>query len=234
MPTDRPQPRPRGQEARSPEACASDIGWIIQHAADRRGMPKCRSLSGLAAHLLQAPAYCAQAHSIQADPREHEPNEVRLRFHQFETCHSAALDPTHVAISEGSPGQRTHGSGLRGMAPPAPARAPGFWPARIRRSRLEPGAKDHPPLCRRSGGSGKQPPRPRGETRRSRELDGRTGVRAGPEHGHRCGRYGRWQPHPAAAPAPDELELHRCSLHPHSCGPVRAGSPRQRYAHVVR
>jgi hypothetical protein len=91
-------------------------------------MPKCRSLSGLTAHLLQAPAYCAQAHSIQADPREHEPNEVRLRFHQFETCHSAALDPTHVAISEGSPGQRTHGSGLRGMAPAAPAALQDFGP----------------------------------------------------------------------------------------------------------
>jgi hypothetical protein len=91
-------------------------------------MPKCRSLSGLAAHLLQAPAYCAQAHSIQADPREHETNEVRLRFHQFETCHSAALGPTHVTISEGSPGQRTYGSGLCGMAAAAPAALQDFGP----------------------------------------------------------------------------------------------------------
>ena len=78
-------------------------------------------LPGLAAHLLQAPAYLAQAHSIQADPREDETNDVCLRLHHLETRHSAALSSAHVAIPEGSPRQRTDGAGMRGMPAAAPA-----------------------------------------------------------------------------------------------------------------
>jgi hypothetical protein len=103
MPTDRPQPWPRGQEARSPEGCASDIGRIIQHAADRGSMPIRRSLPGLTAHLLQAPAYCAQAHSIETDPCKDETNDVCLRFHHLEARHSTALNSAHIAIPVGSP-----------------------------------------------------------------------------------------------------------------------------------
>jgi hypothetical protein len=35
-------------------------------------------LPGTAAHLLQAPAYCAQAHSIQTNPRKDQTNDVLL------------------------------------------------------------------------------------------------------------------------------------------------------------
>jgi len=95
MPTDRSQPWPRWQEARPPEGCASDVGRIIQHAANRGGMPS-RPLPGLAAHLLQAPAYCAQAHSFQTDPRKDETNDGRFRFHHLKTRQSAALSSTHT------------------------------------------------------------------------------------------------------------------------------------------
>ena len=78
--------------------------------------------------LLQAPAYCAQAHSIQTDPREDETNDVRLRFHHLETRHSAALSSAHVAIPEGSSGQRTDGPGLCGMPAAAPAALQDFGP----------------------------------------------------------------------------------------------------------
>jgi len=135
MPTDRSQPRPRRQEACSSEGCASDIGRIVQHAADRGCMPICRALPGPTAHLLQTAAYCAQAQSIQTDPCKDASNDVRLRFHHLETRHSAALTPAHVAVRH-----------VGGRA----VRAPEFWLVHIRRSRLEPGARDHPPRCRRS------------------------------------------------------------------------------------
>ena len=219
MPTDRSQPRPRRQEACSSEGCASDIGRIVQHAADRGCMPICRALRGPTAHLLQTAAYCAQAQSIQTDPCKDASNDVRLRFHHLETRHSAALTPAHVAVRH-----------VGGRA----VRAPEFWLVHIRRSRLEPGARDHPPRCRRSDGSGKQSPRPRGETHRSAALDGRNGGRVGAERGHRCARYGRQQLHPAGAPAPGEIRSPHYSLHPRSCDPVRVESRRQRSAPVAQ
>src|SRR5258708_27605963 len=100
MSPDRPQARPRRQEARSPEGCAPHIGWIIQHAADRGSIPIYRAPSGLAAHLMQAPAYFAQTQSIQTYPCEDETNDVRLPFHHFEARHAAALCPAQIAIAE--------------------------------------------------------------------------------------------------------------------------------------
>ncbi len=91
-------------------------------------MPICRSLPGLAAHLLQAPAYFAQTHSIQTDPRKDETNDVRLRFHHLETRHSAALSSADIAIAEGSARQRTDGPGLCGMTAAAPAALQDFGP----------------------------------------------------------------------------------------------------------
>jgi hypothetical protein len=128
MPTDWPQPRPRGQEACSPEGCASDIGRIIQHAADRGGVPTRCTSSGLTSRLAQASADLAQAHSIQTDRREDEPNDVRLLFDHLETRHSAALSSAHVAIPEGSPSQRTDGPALCGMAAATPAALQDFGP----------------------------------------------------------------------------------------------------------
>jgi hypothetical protein len=72
-------------------------------------------------HLLQASAYCAQAHSLQTDPRKDQTNDGRFRFHHLETRYSAALSSTHVAIPVGSPRQRTDGSELCGMPAAAPA-----------------------------------------------------------------------------------------------------------------
>ena len=89
-------------------------------------MPICRPLPGPAAHLLQAPAYCAQAHSIETDPCKDAPNDVCLRFRRFETRHSAALTPAHVAIPEGGPCQCTNGPGLCGMSAATPAALQNF------------------------------------------------------------------------------------------------------------
>ncbi len=70
MSADRPQPRPRRQETGPPEGGASDIGRIVEHAADRGSIPMRRSFPGPTPHLPQSPAHLPQAHAIQADPCE--------------------------------------------------------------------------------------------------------------------------------------------------------------------
>src|SRR5580692_7684074 len=110
MSPDRPQARPRWQEACASEGCASDIGWIIQHAADCRSIPICRAPPGLTAHLMQAPAHFANAQSIQTDPGEDQTYNVRLIFHHFEARHAAALSSAHVTIAEGGPRQCADGA----------------------------------------------------------------------------------------------------------------------------
>ena len=69
---------------------------------------------------------------------------------------------------------------------------------------------------------------------RSGALDGRSGRRADPEHGHKCARLGRQQLHLVAPPAPGETGLQHCSLHPRSYDPAQAGSRQQRYALAAR
>src|ERR1700676_4727394 len=107
MSPDRPQARPRRQEACSSEGCAPHIGWIIQHAGDRGSIQICRTAPGLTAHLMQAPAHFAHTQSIQTYPCEDKTYDVRLIFHHFEARHAAALSSAHVAVAEGSARQRT-------------------------------------------------------------------------------------------------------------------------------
>lgn len=58
---------------------------------------------------------------IQADPGEDEPNYVRLRLHDLEARHTAALVPVHIAVAEWCPCQSADGPGARCVAAPAAA-----------------------------------------------------------------------------------------------------------------
>jgi hypothetical protein len=120
MSADRPQPRPWRQEAGPPEGGASDIGRIVEHAADRGSMPLRRSFPGPAPDLLQSPAHLPQTHAIQTDPRKDEANDVRFLLHHLEACH-AALAPGHIAVAERSARQSADRAGARRMAATAPA-----------------------------------------------------------------------------------------------------------------
>ena len=102
-PADRSHPRPRGQEACSSEGYASYIGRIIQHAADRRCMPKCRPLpclgssSAARAGILRAGDSPPIPRARPGDGRHHQLGNFQTalwgellrhqQFHHLETRH---------------------------------------------------------------------------------------------------------------------------------------------------
>ena len=63
---------------RAPKGGASHVGRIVQHAADRGGMPMDRAPTGLTAHLMQTSADVPQAQAIHADPPKDETDDVGL------------------------------------------------------------------------------------------------------------------------------------------------------------
>jgi len=121
MPSDRAQARLGRQEMRAPEHGSSDIGRILEHAADGGRIPARQTSAGAAAGFGQPTTDLMQADPFQADPGEDLPHDPGFVFDHLEPCHPTADGPGDVAIAEGSRAEGTHQARAGGMAAPAPA-----------------------------------------------------------------------------------------------------------------
>ena len=81
---------------------ATDIGWIVEHAVDRRRIPSSSALPRLATHSFQTAADFAHACSLQTDPGENQADDVSFLLDDFEALHPAAQVATDIAVSKGS------------------------------------------------------------------------------------------------------------------------------------
>ncbi len=126
MSSEGPQPRASRQVVSATEDRTTDIGWIVEHAADRRRMPSTCALPCPATHSVQATAYLAQAYSLQSDPSENQPDNAGLLFDDFEASQPAAVVAANITVSERSAGQRADRPATRSVSTPAPAALQNF------------------------------------------------------------------------------------------------------------
>ncbi|HUQ11044.1 MAG TPA: hypothetical protein VM146_12075 [Steroidobacteraceae bacterium] len=117
---DQVQPLSCRYNARPPEHGASNIGRIIEHAADRRDAPMSQTPRTSAAHALQTSAHLAHAKSIQTNPRKDATHDVGLFLDDLEAGQSATLIAADVAISERRARQRADRTRAGGMQATTP------------------------------------------------------------------------------------------------------------------